>query len=584
MADANAYPEPHYQPTLSISYVPLDDSAKYSKSDPDVARLLSRRERYEEDCAWWALLRQSYIGGREWMTARNLPPHLLEMNVLTRRRGNVLKDSLVPVTDGAPRSAGAPEYETRNEYDLRVAQGFRLNLTREIVEPLSGMLRQNPPEENLPTGPDGLKTFNEEADLARSKSLDDIVNMAVEWAMVLGVYYVAVDSTMSPARLKELLSAAGKKIGAPIKPDALGRYPASIVPPAESKPHAWLIDPTCVLDGTVDEETGEFSEVLMAERRHNGKAIGSGGCIETFFRYWTREKWEQWQLVKDGKAGKGKLKAVRTASGPNAIGRIPIMRVIPWDMLGSPWRGRSIVEDAVLVDRALAGLASSLFFSLENDADSQIIASANLSAFESQDDPNLIAFMAQVRETLRSRIGAIHSGVDVKVLNKDSGQKELMLSTYTEMLRLQMRLMGLSDKVDEPGAESGIARLRRQHILGAILANLAMAKARAQRDALYFAVLFLGGDGETVTRDTIRPPLKFDVRSISDMLLLHRELSGKIPPEWEKLLLFDLWKLYFGDRPPDWLSARKAELDAWTPPADTTQQPAVDIASLGQEF
>ena len=170
------------------------------------------------------------------------------------------------------------------------------------------------------------------------------------------------------------------------------------------------------------------------------------------------------------------------------------------------------------------------------------------------------------------------------MLNKDSGQKELMLKTYHEILSLQFRLMGLGDKVDEAGQESGIARLRRQKILGALLSNLAEAKAQVHREVLGVGSQLLGGGRDAVTRDVVAAPRKFDVKTLTDLMLMHRELKGQIPPEWEKKMLAEIWHQSFGEKPQDWLDQSEAELDAWTPPiGETTGELVRDLSGVFED-
>jgi len=571
MADANASPEPQWATTQGISYVPLADRGKIT--DPAVRRLLSRREGYATDCEWLALTRQSYIGGREWFTALNLPPHLLEMRTHQQAHREELLAANEPATI---QSAGASKYQTRSEYDLRKSQAFRLNVTREIVEPLIGMLRQHPAKPAVPPVP-GLDEFNKEADLARSMSLEDLLNRGVEWAAVQGIYYIGVDSSLTPDELNASLAASG------VTPDAAGRVPASLVP--YGQPHAWLIDPTCILDGWHDED-GMFAELLVAEQRHNGRQLGQGSGFETVYRYWTRTTWQVWRLVRKTKTG-GELVAQLIDEGPNSIGMIPVFAINIWAQPGKPWRGRSLVEDAVLVDRALAGLASSLFFGLENDSDTQVMASTDMSGFDDPDDPKLHAFMSMMRETLRARYGVHHKAVTMQVLNKGNEQQGRMLETYTEMLKMQLRLVGLADKIDDPSQESGIARLRRFQILNSLLSTMAEARARAHRDVLHAAALFLGDNGQSVTRDTIVAPKHFDVKTITDLLLLWREFQASdgpaVPTGWKKKLLGEIWGQYFGDKSEEWMAESMAELDEWNPESAEEIIAALDKAGRESE-
>ncbi|KKL73113.1 hypothetical protein LCGC14_2078180 [marine sediment metagenome] len=552
MGDANSNPPPHYHHTQNVVHIPLSDPGKIQ--DPNVRRLLSRRPGYLEDTSWWNLCRTSYIGGKPWFDDGNLPAHVLEMRTNSSMHKGVRQDNLIPVPGGNVKSAGAPMFETRNEYDMRVSQGFRLNLTREIVEPLSGLLEQHPSHVNLPSV-SGLEDFNKQADIARTESLESMLNTASEWAGVLGIYYVWVDNTLTAEQLDESLSAAG------VEPNKQGQIPASLAP--ESQPYARLVDPGNVLDGFHDE-AGKLVEVLMAEYRHNGKQLGHGSATELFYRYVTREFWQVWQLQR---TAKGKMKAVLIEEGVNHIGQIPLIPIMAWDTPGEPWRGRAIVEDAVLTDRALAGLASSLLFSLENDSDSQTLAIGDLTGFDGPDDPKLHMAMAQVTETLRSRIGMLHKGLSVEVLNKNSGQKDQMLETYKDIMTLQLRMVGLADKVDDPSAESGIARLRRHQILNALLGTMAEARAQAHRDALTSATLWLGGDADAIERGTVIAPKKFGTRSLPDLMLFHRELrDGAAPPEWQKKILWEMWQQAFGDKPEEWMAQSQQELDAWQPP------------------
>lgn len=499
-------------------------------------------EGYDKNVAWWDLLDELWEGGKTFQEGRHLVPHRIEIG-----------------DDG----------KTTQRYDRRLEQSYEpYPLVSGLIEPLTDFVAAHPPTAaELPQDLADVGDVVEAADPGRSQDLTEQSLDFSEGLLRYGIYYRAVDTELTLANLLQLARQAG------LEEPTLDRDGNLVVPESLRRelgdrglPYSYLIHPSCVRWGRHDR-AGALIEVIVTEERDRGATLQSGQAGRELV-YWHRSttEWGLYRIDEDEKEDVGspnRRKLVQLDGGtfpkprpvPVYIGRLRKTR--------SPWRGRSYVEVWALLELAAYNVASSLTFALIDQAATQVFARADLGHL---DDDELKKAVARLEDTLGKPGMILDTVTEVGTIDKNFANAALMKDLIDDFQRWAFHQTGFRSRaMDSAAPESGVAQITQFQLVNATLARVGGVLGKSEVFALREFARLLGKDPAKVQRNARQYPKRYDTRSVSDLVIMRKELDGLTAPEVLNEMVVEILRKGWGDLPQEQLDKLVESARVWKP-------------------
>lgn len=468
----------------------------------------------------WEFLRQSYVGGPEYLSA-NLQPFWRE-------------------------GAGS--------FDDRQRRAHHYAFSRKVVDIFNGYLWQQPPSRKREELSPALLAFWENADGA-GHDIDTVMSQQVTpWTMAFGRFFGIVDKPTTVARTRA-------------EERTLGLFP-----------YLTFYSPIDVLDARL--ENGRPVWLLLRERvRDDSVPMTSSGAVEERYRLWTRLDWTLWKVVTD--EGNNQRRAVLIGQGLHPVGEVPVVTfdhrtaeswfVSPSLIWEIAYLDRSIFNhisllDTVLYDTSFPQLRIPFQALMpgqgedeagaEQQARGKLIELSTKAAFtydaNSPTAPDWMAAPTEPAAVLNERIRA-----EIDELYRHVSLAGEMAQTVNEA--------------------SGISKEHDFRKLNKLLATQADNMEQAEYQTLRYVAAWMGEDPDTVPHDAVDYPDSFDVKTLMDDLseiaaMAQAEMPREVIAQAQK----DAVKRAFGKLPETELQALLDAIDAAADAPQFDMKAAID--------
>lgn len=249
-------------------------------------------------------LEASYKGGPEYKDAKDCKGQPVLIEHENERTDLTLTGASVPnASDQVNKSEATLKSE---KYGRRKRTASYINYVRPIVDKIRAYVLQT-----VPVRPEDDKEISKE--IARIE-LDKKIDRFLLDGLIFTEAWIGFDT-------KSFTPQTGRKTVTQAEIDKAD-------PKHRGKPYIVNIDPRCVVDYDIDEDTGEVTRVVIEEVVRSKASIMSQTSLSVFYREWTKTSWTLYRLVPNTS---GDIRVVRDNGGSHSFGRCPFFRgVIPF--------------------------------------------------------------------------------------------------------------------------------------------------------------------------------------------------------------------------------------------------------------
>lgn len=410
----------------------------------------------------WAFLRDSYIGGPEFLTT-----HLFQF-----------------------------WREDEASFTERQARAHRYNFTQKVVDIVNGFLWQRAPARKRDDLPEPLQAFWDDAD-REGNPIDAVMAQRVApWAAVFGRFWVVVDKP--PEVATDRAQERERRL----------------------YPYLSFVSPGDVLDARIEQ--GRIRWALLRERiRDDADPQTSTGQVDARFRLWTEESWHLYRRDERTEGGQTIVTAVLLKEGTHNLGVVPI---VPVDHRApvSPFVSPSLVWELAYLDRSIFNHISLLDDILYNVTFPQLrIPWQSLPM--GTGDPERPGAEAENRviemSTKRAFVYDAQSPTAPDWMAPDPAPAQTIRERIKEEIDELFRSVALQGEMAEEVSEaSGISREHEFRKLNKLLATMADNLEAAELRILRLAARWQGFDEDVIPSDAVDYPETFDVKTLMDEL------------------------------------------------------------------
>lgn len=467
-----------------------------------------RHPQYEAYAAHWSFLRDSYVGGPEFIGS-----HLFRF-----------------------------WREKDPKWKNRLQRAYRYNFARKVTDIITGYLWEQPPSRNIDKLPEKLKAFWHDAD-REGNSIDAVMAQQVSpWVCVYGRPWIVVDKPREVGATRE-----------DAKRDRL-------------HPYLTVVAPTDVLDARF--ANGELEWILLRETvRDDLNAKLSRGGIGEQFRLWTKTNWEVWKLLDRGKT----KEAVFVAGDAHELGVVPVVPM-DFKAAISRFVSPSLIWEVAYLDRSIFNHLSLLDEELYNATFSQLAIpwQAILAGQGMPEGNGQVDAAAGARKHV-AEIGTEEvfvydgkAGTAPAYVAPDPAPAQTLENRVEREINEIFRHLSLAGEMAQEASTptSGISKEHEFRKLNKMLATLGDNHESAERSILRIAARWEGEDPAKIPDDVVDYPESFDVTTMMEELEEIREMTTAGLPD---LVVNEARKetvtRRFSKLPPEKLKAMLAAVD-----------------------
>ncbi|NCD40752.1 MAG: hypothetical protein EOL88_01535 [Bacteroidia bacterium] len=374
------------------------------------------------------------------------------------------------------------------EFDKRKERAYRENHTRRIVDLIISYLFKAQPTRVMTN--QLLIDFYDNVD-GLGTPMHQKLKYFSSMASVLGRVYIVMDKRQLPEE------------------ERTGTQRDNL----KEKPYVYMVFPQNVLDISFDEN-GAIRWLLIKESiRDDEDPFESSGDVTSQYRLWTREGCF---VFDEG----GEYVAEKSTPQTN-LGVVP---VIPLDGEEySEFCGASTVADVAYLDRAIFNNWSRLDVIVNDQTFSQLIFPVEALPMDSILDDEKLQEQFLTLSTKRIITYSGQAGMAPSYIAPDAGQAQFILDMVQAQIKQLYASMGLAGEVvSESKAASGVSRSYDFDKLNKMLVTKATALEKAEN---LIVSLFSKWSGITIDDFKVDYPDDFDVKSLSDEILIAQELT-----------------------------------------------------------
>lgn len=435
-------------PLAGGSVAPTTDEQKKLKA------LIERRHpEYDENKDHWEFMEDTYEGGREWF------------------KENVFRY----IKEGD------------TEFADRLARAYRFNHSREVVDLLNKYLFKQVVTRNEKDAPASVQKFWKRA-TRNGMSIKDLSRQISKKASIFGRVGVVIDNTAGQAG-PVVSKADEKKNGV--------------------RTYAYIVAPEQMLDYAFDSE-GNLQWMLIEEcTRDDADPINSSGEEKERYRLWTKQDWQLYEEVKEGRKKVVKL----VDSGVHNLGIVPIVladNIITDEEYCAP----ALIDDIAYLDRAVANYLSNLDAIIQDQTFSQLAMPAQ-NVLPGEDNYTKLTEMGTKRIFLYDG----ESNTQPFYLSPDVKQAQLIVDVINKIISEIYHTVGLAgERTKQDNAmgidnSSGVAKAFDFERVNALLAAKADSLEVVENK---IAQVVARWNGEDLEDDLVSYPDDFDTRGLYD--------------------------------------------------------------------
>jgi hypothetical protein len=415
--------------------------------------LIARRHPlYAAMSTHWEFLAQTYEGGREWFSDKNIFRYIKE---------------------------------GQQEFNERLQRCYRFNHTREVVDLLNKYLFK----QNITRSTDAPLSVQEfwKRSTKNGLGIRDFVRQCGRKASIMGRIGVVVDNNAAGAKI---VSKADEK-------------------KANVRTYAYILTPSQLLDYSWDED-GNLAWVLVREiARDDADPMTSSGNEKPQFRLWTKTDWKLYEE----RGTNRRVEVVEIGSGEHSLGEVPVIlhdHIITDEEYTSP----ALIDDIAYLDRAVANYLSNLDAIIQDQTYSQLTMPAQ-NVMPGDDNYNTMLKMGTNRVFLYDGEGT-HKPEYIAPDPKQAQMILAMVNKIIGEIYHTVGMAGERTKQDNAMGidnSSGVAKAYDFERVNALLQAKADSLEVLENK---IARLVGKWNGETVTEDYVSYPDNFDTRGLYD--------------------------------------------------------------------
>lgn len=430
------------------STAPMTDDQKKLRA------LIERRHpEYHENVDHWDFMEDTYEGGREWF------------------KENVFRY----IKEGD------------TEFADRLARAYRFNHSREVVDLLNKYLFKQSVTRNEKDAPASVQKFWKKS-TRNGLGIKDLSRQISKKASIYGRVGVVIDNTAGKAG-PVVSKADEKKVGV--------------------RTYAYIVGPEQLLDYAFDEE-GALQWILIEEcTRDDADPINSSGEERERYRLWTKQDWQLYEEVKEGRRKVVKL----VDSGEHNLGIVPVIladNIITDDEYCAP----ALIDDIAYLDRAVANYLSNLDAIIQDQTFSQLAMPAQ-NVLPGEDNYTKLTEMGTKRIFLYDG----ESNTQPFYLSPDVKQAQLIVDVINKIISEIYHTVGLAgERTKQDNAmgidnSSGVAKAFDFERVNALLAAKADSLEVVENK---IAQVVARWNGEDLEDNLVSYPDDFDTRGLYD--------------------------------------------------------------------
>jgi hypothetical protein len=448
--------------------------------------MTQRHPRFEEMREHWAFLIQSYTGGPGWLR-ENLFQYFKEGD---------------------------------EEFKDRLRRSFRQNLCREIIEIWTAAIFKEAITRES-SAPQPVLEFWKKTD-KEGRTIDEFMQEVSDLSKAVSPLYIVVDV---PSRKAEHV---GVTLSKAMEDEA-----------GYSKPYAYTVLPTAVLDMSFDED-GRFNWIAIEETgRDDADPLFSSRAIIRRIRLWTKQEWILFE-VQSNKTKNNDL--VELARDTHGLGVVPVIQFSHKTGLDK-YTGASLIEDIAYKDRAIANHESQLGTIVADQTFSQLFMPKN--GNEGSYGRDMEGRVSKLIELGTKRVATFDGSGTHKPFfaSPDASQAKFILDLIKQMrseIYKQAILDSEGGEASQGGAKTATERAYNFKKLNGALAKNASGLQNVERQIvqLVCAWLKLPIDSDAL-KSLVKYADDFDVKAVSDDLneaVLMQTITQFGPAFWSAYL------------------------------------------------